>query len=81
MTNTDKQREALADYAHQAWSGWMQYLFGLSTINDDGTVTIPATSVERWQRQVRTPYTELSEAEKESDRKEADRMLAIMRGE
>lgn len=79
--NTDSKREALADYAHQAWSGWMEYLFRLSTTNDDGTVTIPATRVERWQRQMQTPYKDLPENEKESDRKEADRMLSIVKGE
>ncbi len=35
--------------------------------------------VERWLRQMDTPYAELSEIEKESDRKEADRVLAVMR--
>ncbi len=25
-----KIREALADYAHRAWSGWMTYLFSVS---------------------------------------------------
>jgi hypothetical protein len=35
--------------------------------------------VLHWQRQVGTPYADLSEAEKESDRKEADRVLAALR--
>lgn len=71
-------REALAEYAHQAWSGWMDYLFSKSQVNDDGTVTLPAWAVERWKRQVATPYAELPESEKESDRAEADRMLEIV---
>ena len=71
-------REALADYAHEAWSGWMEYLFSKSQPNADGTVTIPAPLVDRWLRQMITPYTALSEAEKQSDRAEADKMLALM---
>lgn len=39
---------------------------------------IPAWAVERWRRQVATSYAELSEKEKDSDRKEADRVLEIV---
>ena len=71
-------REELADYAHQAWAGWMEYLFGKSVTNNDGSVTIPPVLVERWLRQMSTSYADLSEAEKDSDPKEADVMLAIV---
>jgi hypothetical protein len=71
-------REKLAEYAHAAWSGWMKYLFEKSTVNADGTVTIPAWAVSRWQRQMNTPYEALPANEKESDGVEADRMIAIM---
>ena len=74
-------REKLAFYAHKAWSGWMDYLFERSTHNPDGTVTIPAWAVERWKRLAGTPYTELPESEKESDRLEADVMLEIVSGD
>lgn len=75
----ERLREALAAYAHdEAWSGWMNYLLSKSTVNADGSWTIPAISAERWYRQMSMPYHLLPEAEKESDRKEADRMLALM---
>ena len=81
-------REALAAYAHEAWSGWMKYLFskterlnGRAVVEGgyvrDGAV-IPLGSVERWKRQMNTPYADLPESEKESDRAEADKMLAIV---
>lgn len=73
-------REKLAVYAHVSWSGWMEYLFKKSTLNPDGTVTIPVWAVERWKRQVETPYSELHDSEKESDRKEADCILQIVNG-
>jgi hypothetical protein len=56
----------------------MEYLFEKSTRNADGSTTIPAWAVERWERQACTKYADLPESEKESDRHEADKMLAIM---
>lgn len=78
--NPDHTREDLASYAHAAWSGWMIYLFSKCQGNPDGSVTIPAQSVERWRRQAATAYADLPEAEKASDRDEADKMLAITQG-
>jgi hypothetical protein len=69
-------REALADLAHRQWSGWMVYLFAKSDLNENGSVTIPVDLVARWKRQMTTNYSELSEAEKNSDRAEADRIMA-----
>jgi hypothetical protein len=70
-------RELLATYAHQAWSGWMQYMFGKSELQPDGSLIIPADLVQRWKRQMNTLYTDLPESEKKSDREEADKMLGI----
>jgi hypothetical protein len=72
--------EDLADYAHVAWSGWMVHLFSKSTTTLDSDVVIPSALVARWVRQVATPYQELSEGEKESDRAEARKILEIVWG-
>lgn len=72
-------REDLANLAHEQWSGWMEYLFEKSSKNNDGTVTIPKWAVDRWERQVNTPYGELSNEEQNSDRNEADKFLKVMR--
>jgi hypothetical protein len=74
----DEQREALAAYAHEAWSGWMLYLFSKCDTDEDGGMRMPKWAVERWSRQMDTEYDRLSEQEKESDRAEADKMLGIM---
>ena len=71
-------REQLAAYAHEAWSGWMQYMFSKGRPYYDGTLELPAWAVERWTRQMNTRYADLSDMEKNSDREEADKMLAII---
>lgn len=76
----EEKKEKLAEYAHDAWSGWMIYLFGKCTKNPDGSMTIPKVSVERWTRQMKTKYTDLPENEKHSDRVEAQKMLDIING-
>ena len=72
-------REQLADYAHKAWSGWMKYMFGKMTINEDGTATMPKWAVDRWTFQMNKTYNELPDDMKESDRQEADRIISIIK--
>lgn len=72
---TDR-RERLAAYAHDAWAGWMRYMFS-KCVDHDGESVIPQWAVERWTRQMMTAYQDLPEGEKESDRAEADKILAI----
>ena len=76
-----KANEQLAAYAHEAWVGWMEYLFEKSPKNADGSVTIPAELVKRWTRQMGTSYAELSEGEKHSDRVEALKIMRIFLGD
>lgn len=71
-------REKLAEYAHEAWSRWMRYLFSKSIVNSDGSVTIPASRVKRWARQMNTDYLMLLNSEQQSDILEADKILSIM---
>lgn len=77
----DRLREQLADYAHETWAGWMRYLFRFGVQRANGSFTISADKVERWRRQMELEYSELPEGEKESDRKEADRIIAIIAAE
>ncbi len=67
--------ELLADFEHDRWSRWQKYLFNKCIINSDGTLTIPKDLVDRWSRQMITDYENLSEKEKDSDRKEAIRII------
>lgn len=71
-------KEELAKYAHDAWSGWMEYLFSKAEVNADGTWTMPKEFVDRWYRQINTDYKDLPENEKRSDREEADKIISIV---
>ena len=82
-------QEELAAFAHSQWSGWMEYLFSkchvvyleptLSDPDGEPCLVIPKWAVDRWKRQIQTDYKELSEEEKNSDRKEAAAMIDIIR--
>ena len=67
--------EAIADKQHAIWSHWMKYLFSVSADADDGSKVIPSEKVERWTRQMYTSYEWLSDAEQESDRHQAVKVL------
>lgn len=77
----DSAVETLAAHAHdEIWAGWMSYLFSKGHENDDGSFTIPASWYWRWKYQAQTPYTQLPEDMKESDREEARRILRLLEG-
>jgi hypothetical protein len=62
------QIEQHADLEHEIWSSWMRYMFTKGTYNPDGTWTMDADKVQRWQRQMNTPYSRLTEQEQGGDR-------------
>ena len=75
-------RTALARHMHNSpWSGWTRYMLGLCTLEtklNGATVTaIPVDKVERWTRQMNTPFDELPEDERKSDYAEADAVLEL----
>lgn len=70
--------EQLADKEHASWARWMTYLFSKSSPNDYGGVVLSRADVEHWRRQVATPYADLSEREKQSDREEVAHILPII---
>jgi hypothetical protein len=72
-------KEKLAELCHEQWSDWMEYLFSKCEEGPDaGTLIIPKWAVDRWKRQVATDYADLSKDEKDSDRREADKFLALI---
>ena len=69
MTETTNLRERLAALEHEQWAHWTRHLLDHLT----------PENVERWRRQIDTPYDQLSEPEKDSDREWADRVLELVR--
>jgi hypothetical protein len=70
--------EQLAAVEHERWAHWQQYVHDQCERQDDGSLVIPAELAARWQSQIETPYTELSEREKDSDREQVRRYLPIV---
>lgn len=78
MKDSELIRERISDVQHEIWSSWMQYLFSRCSIDKSGNAVIPAALVARWQRQIATKYADLSEKEQDSDREQADKVLACL---
>jgi len=67
--------EELATIEHERWSTWQAHLHSQGLRQPDGSLVLPAELVARWERQIRTPYDQLTDAEKESDRDQVRRYL------
>jgi hypothetical protein len=61
--------EILAAIEHERWSGWMRWMF------DNWT----DENIARWKTQMVTPYCDLPEYSKESDRKEVRKTLEAIK--
>jgi len=89
---SDEKREALAALEHDQWAHWTRYMlevlqplvcFGRGVIREaaahgfvDSEAIKAVEAIKRWHRQIETPYADLSEKEKNSDREWADKVLA-----
>jgi predicted RNase H-like nuclease len=60
--------EKLAELEHTQWQSWMKYMLR----------NLTPENIEKWKRQIKTPYKELTELEKESDRKWAQKVLDLL---
>lgn len=66
---------------HSRWAGWQRYLHSKCLeMNFEGKkyVYFPVELYDRWEKQIETSYFELSEEEKESDRKEVRKYLPLI---
>lgn len=84
--------EKLAAIEHQRWADWQRWVHDCcadiwfeSAKNGDevlptrhGGLVIPPELVERWERQIHTPYADLSESEKQSDREQVMRYWPLI---
>lgn len=70
--------ERLAAAEHERWAHWQRYMHSKAIRNSDGSLTIPAELVIRWERLMKTPYAELTEDERQSDREQVLRYLPLL---
>ena len=75
---TAEALEAIASVEHERWSHWQRYLHQQCEHNPDGSLTIPASLVARWTRQMQTPYGQLTDTEKDSDREQAREYIGAL---
>lgn len=90
---TDDKREALAALEHEQWAHWTGYMlevlepllaYGRGVMREasghgfgDAKAIKSLEALQRWFRQIQTPYADLTESEKDSDREWADKVLEI----
>lgn len=71
--------ETLAAIEHERWADWQKYLHSQGTEHHDtGAIVLAGERVESWERQILTPYAQLSEAEKQSDRDQVMRYWPVL---
>jgi hypothetical protein len=70
--------ERLAAIEHERWSHWQRFLHSQCRRGADGSLTIPAELVHRWEEQMATKYESLREEEKESDREQVHKYLPMI---
>lgn len=71
--------ETLASIEHERWSHWQRYMHSRGTLQPDGSMLIPADLTLRWASQMTTPYSALTDKEKESDREQVRKYLVYVR--
>ena len=79
--------EAGANIEHDRWARWQKHLHSKLKYwefdkskggNKMAMYVLDPADYERWSRQIDTPYSELSESEKESDREESRNYLPLI---
>jgi len=70
--------ETLAAIEHDRWAHWQRYMHGKGERLPDGSLLLPADLVRRWELQIATPYSELTECEKDSDRDQVKKYLPVV---
>jgi len=64
-------REKLSDLEHQQWAHWTKYMLD----------NLTPENIKRWKEQIETPYNQLTDKEKDSDRAWADKVIEIIEGD
>ena len=74
--NDEELREQLAAIEHERWADWQKWCH--KVLRENNPSPEQGDILERWDRQIETPYPELSEKEKDSDREQVDRYWQLV---
>lgn len=77
MTDTEL-RDKLAAIEHERWSDWQKWCHQVLREQLDTTPELERV-LERWDRQIATPYDKLSDSEKASDMEQVDRYWSLLK--
>lgn len=69
--------EKLADIEHQRWADWQKWCH--EVLRKECPSPELEKVLKRWDRQINTPYSELTEKEKDSDRRQVRRYWKIVK--
>jgi hypothetical protein len=70
--------EQLAALEHQRWAHWQRYVHSQGSRQADGSLVLPAHLVQHWEHQIGTPYEDLPNTEKESDREQVRKYFPLL---
>lgn len=70
--------DELAAIEHERWAHWQRYVHDHCQRQQDGSLVIPAELAARWEAQIETPFVELTERERDSDREQVRRYLPVI---
>jgi len=76
--------EKLAEIEHNRWADWQAYIMNTSFKKEkEGNgllyLSIPVEWWDNWDKQIITPYKQLSEEDKEKDREQVMRYLNLIK--
>lgn len=70
--------EQLAAIEHERWAHWQRFMHGKGERKSDGSLVLPADLIAKWERLIETPYAQLTDKERESDREQVRRYLPVV---
>lgn len=80
ILNRQDVLDRLAEIEHERWAHWQRFVHDSCHEQEDGSLVIPAEVVQRWERQIATPYPDLTQAERDSDIEQVKRYLPTVIG-
>lgn len=75
----DSLREKLAAIEHERWADWQKWVHQSTHKGSQGEITFNSyDQFMEWERQINTPYADLSDREKASDMEQVDRYWPLI---